>query len=230
MLWPVAKSAKQKWSRPCELLLRARLVPGRAGTSTQVIAHIPLSQLRAMPRAADLEEAWIRAFLGEDGYLVGKDAEAAACDAQVVPVVTGTMDPSVIEHRVILSAYAGGDLGLSTPEGAYYGGMETLGAKRESAVRSVRVREAHDRIARQGKPSGGGRRWFGYTRVFANPEETVKRKRVILREEVNPVEAEALQDAAERILRGESVGSVIREGPSAASARPGAAGGKRRPW
>jgi len=112
---------------------------------------------------------------------------------------------------VILSAYAGGDLDLSTPEGAYYGGMETLRAKRESAVRSVRVREAHERIAREGKSSGGGRRWFGYTRVFANPEETVRRKRVILREEVNPTEADALRDAAERILRGETVGSIIRE-------------------
>jgi hypothetical protein len=30
-----------------------------------------------MPGAPDLEEAWIRAFLGEDGNLVGKDAEAA---------------------------------------------------------------------------------------------------------------------------------------------------------
>lgn len=110
-----------------------------------------------------------------------------------------------------LSAYADGDLDLSTPEGAYYGGMETLRAKRESAVRSVRVREAHDCIARQGMLAGGGRRWFGYTRVFASPEETDKRKRVILREEINPVEAEALRDAAERILRGETVGSIIRE-------------------
>jgi hypothetical protein len=50
---------------PCELLLRARLVPDRAGADTQVIAHIPLSQLRAMPGARDLEDAWIRARLGE---------------------------------------------------------------------------------------------------------------------------------------------------------------------
>ena len=139
-------------------------------------------------------------------------------------------EKAAIEHRVILSAYAGGDLDLSTPEGAYYGGMETLRAKRESAVRSVRVREAHDRIARQGKPSGGGRRWFGYTRVYANPEETVKRKRVILREELNPVEAEALRDAAERILRGETVGSIIREWTQR-GIRPsgGEPGGKRLP-
>jgi hypothetical protein len=120
-------------------------------------------------------------------------------------------EKAAIEHRVILSAYSGGDLDLSTPEGAYYGGMETLRAKRESAVRSVRVREAHDRIARQGKSSGGGRKWFGYTRVFANPEEANKRKRVILREELNQPEADALRDAAERVLRGETVGSIIRE-------------------
>jgi DNA invertase Pin-like site-specific DNA recombinase len=120
-------------------------------------------------------------------------------------------EKAAVEHRVMLSPYTGGDLDLSTPDGAYYGGMETLRAKRESAVRSVRVREAHERIAREGKSSGGGRRWFGYTRVFANPEETRKRKRVVLRDEINPAEAEALRDAAERILRGETVGSIIRE-------------------
>jgi DNA invertase Pin-like site-specific DNA recombinase len=61
---------------------------------------------------------------------------------------------AAVEHRVLLSAYAGGDLDLSTPEDSYHGGMETLRAKRESAVKSVRSREAHDRIARQGKSSG----------------------------------------------------------------------------
>jgi site-specific DNA recombinase len=66
-------------------------------------------------------------------------------------------EKAAVEHRVILSAYAGGDLDLSTPEGSYYGGMETLRTKRESAVKSVRSREAHDRIARQGKSSGAGR-------------------------------------------------------------------------
>jgi hypothetical protein len=90
----------------CELLLRARLVPDRAGTDTQVIAHIPLSQLRQMPGAGDLEDAWIRARLGEDGYLTGKDAEAAACDAQTVPVVTGTMNPAVIDQMIDLASTA----------------------------------------------------------------------------------------------------------------------------
>ena len=55
--------------------------------------------------------------------------------------------------RVRLSAYTGGDLDLSTAEGAYYGRMQ---AQRESAVKSARVREAQDREARKGRRIGGG--------------------------------------------------------------------------
>ena len=102
----------------CELLLRAKLVPDRAGADTQVIAHIPLSQLRRLPGAPDLEDAWIRARLGEDGYLTGKDADAAACDAQTVPVVTGTMDPAVIDQMINLAGTAAesGAPGQTTPD------------------------------------------------------------------------------------------------------------------
>jgi site-specific DNA recombinase len=120
-------------------------------------------------------------------------------------------EKACVRHGVLLSPYTGGDLDLSTPEGAYYGGMETLRAKRESAVKSARVREAKERQARAGKRSGGGSLWFGYVRVYANPDEPVARKRVILREELHPVNAPAIRDAAERILRGESAGSIIRE-------------------
>ena len=100
----------------CELLLRARLVPGRAGTDTQVVAHIPLSQLRRLPGAPDLEDAWIRARLGEDGYLTGKDAEAAACDAQIVPVVTGAINPAVIDQMIDLASTAA-QAGVPGPTG-----------------------------------------------------------------------------------------------------------------
>ena len=121
-------------------------------------------------------------------------------------------EKACVRRGVVLSAYTGGDLDLSTPEGAYYGGMETLRAKRESAVKSARVREAADRNARAGKRAGGGWRWFGYVRVYANPDEPEHRKRVILREELHPVESEALRDAARRVLdHGETLGSVIRD-------------------
>jgi Domain of unknown function (DUF222) len=91
----------------CTLLLRARLVPGRAGADTQAVIHIPLGQLRQLPGAADLEDAWLRARLGHDGYLAGDGAEAAACDAQSVPVVTGTIDPPVIDTMIGLARAAG---------------------------------------------------------------------------------------------------------------------------
>jgi hypothetical protein len=90
----------------CTLLLRARLVPARAGADTQAVVHIPLSQLRQLPGAAELEDAWLRARAGEGGYLAGTDAKTAACDAQTVPVVTGTMDPDVIDKMIALARTA----------------------------------------------------------------------------------------------------------------------------
>ena len=121
-------------------------------------------------------------------------------------------EKACVRHGVRLSAYTGGDLDLSTAEGAYYGGMETLRARRESAVKSARVREAQDREARKGRRTGGGQRWFGYTRIYANPDEPNHKKRHIVREEINPVEAEAIRDAAVRVLEhGESVASIARD-------------------
>ena len=64
-------------------------------------------------------------------------------------------EKACVRHGVRLSAYTGG-MDLSTAEGAYYGGMETLRARRESAVKSARAREAQDREARRaGGPAGG---------------------------------------------------------------------------
>ena len=62
----------------CELLIRASMVPDRAGADTLVITHIPLGQLREMPGGSAIEQAWINAGLGEPGYLTGKDAETVA--------------------------------------------------------------------------------------------------------------------------------------------------------
>jgi hypothetical protein len=103
----------------CHLLIRSRLVPARAGADTQAIVHIPISQLRQMPGAADLEDAWLRARLGEGAgpgtaYLTGKDAQVAACDALTVPVVTGRGDMTVIDKIIALAKAGPG----GTPGGA----------------------------------------------------------------------------------------------------------------
>src|SRR6516164_1505374 len=91
----------------CELLIRAKMIPDRAGSGTQAIIHIPISQLRQMPGASGLEDAWIRGRLGEDGYLLGKDAETAACDALIIPVVTGHADMTIVDTMIALALSAG---------------------------------------------------------------------------------------------------------------------------
>ena len=69
----------------CELLIGAKMVPDRAGADTHVAVHIPFPELRQRPGAPEAEEVWLRGTAGEPGYLLGKDAEAAACDARDHP-------------------------------------------------------------------------------------------------------------------------------------------------
>jgi hypothetical protein len=107
----------------CELLIGARMVPDRAGAGTQVIAHIALSQLRDAPGGSELEDAIIRAKLGEGGYLRGKDAAAVACDAQVVPVVTGHADMTVIDKIIVLALAAAHPHADQDPAGPPDSGM-----------------------------------------------------------------------------------------------------------
>jgi hypothetical protein len=92
----------------CELLIGAKMVPDRAGADTHVLVHIPFPQLRQHPDAPDAEEVWLRGAAGEPGYLTGKDAEAAACDAVGVPVVTGHADMRVVDKIIALALAAAG--------------------------------------------------------------------------------------------------------------------------
>jgi uncharacterized protein DUF222 len=92
----------------CELLIRAKMVPGRAGSDTRVDVVVPLGQLRELPGATALEDAWLAAGAdtGHHAYLTGKAAEAISCDALIVPVVTGAADWSVIAEMIELVADA----------------------------------------------------------------------------------------------------------------------------
>jgi Domain of unknown function (DUF222) len=92
----------------CELLIRAKMVPDRAGADTRVDVVIPLSDLLGLDGASVVEDTWLRARAGEHGYLSGKDAEAIACDALIVPVVTGSPNWAIISEMITLitGAYA----------------------------------------------------------------------------------------------------------------------------
>src|SRR5262249_8035606 len=84
----------------CELLLRARLVPDRAGADAHLDGVISLAALLKLPGASELEEAWLAALAGRPGYLAGKDGRAAAWDAVIHPVVVGHPDLSVIDAMI----------------------------------------------------------------------------------------------------------------------------------
>src|SRR4029077_3498515 len=64
--------------------------------------------LRGRDGASALEDAWIAGRLGDSRFLVGTDAEAAACDALIVPVVTGHPDMTVIDQVIELVLTATG--------------------------------------------------------------------------------------------------------------------------
>ena len=86
----------------CELLTRAKMVPDRAGAATHAHVHIALAELLAMEGAAAITATWLAAMAGQPGYLAGKNAETAACDALIIPVVTGDLDPDVVDKMIAL--------------------------------------------------------------------------------------------------------------------------------
>ncbi|HLI38299.1 MAG TPA: DUF222 domain-containing protein [Streptosporangiaceae bacterium] len=126
----------------CELLIRARMVPGRAGADTQVMVHIPLAGLRAMDGASELEDAWLAARAGQPGYLTGKDAEAAACDALVVPTVTGHPDMAVIGQIIEVCLAAAGP---ADPAGT--AGLRPMSPQAYAALRMQVARLAIDFVS-----------------------------------------------------------------------------------
>jgi hypothetical protein len=78
------------------------MVPDRAGADTRADVIIALRELMDLPGASELQEAWLAALAGEPGHLAGKDAEVAACDALITPVVTGHPDLSVVDQMLDL--------------------------------------------------------------------------------------------------------------------------------
>jgi hypothetical protein len=76
-------------------------LPDTAGQPTQVQLHVTLDQLRDLPGAAAAERAWAAARAAADGtpgWVYSRAAaEAYACDAQLIPVVTGHLDQAALD-------------------------------------------------------------------------------------------------------------------------------------
>jgi Domain of unknown function (DUF222) len=112
-------------------LLSSDLLPRRAGQPVKALVHISLAELREMDADSALQDRWITEYRarwaghraaasvrpGDGGaWLDGDAARAMACDAMIVPVVTGDIDPGAVEelitvcveyHRIRTQAAAG---------------------------------------------------------------------------------------------------------------------------
>jgi hypothetical protein len=104
-------------SRRMRRLLAADLLPQRAGQPVKALVHIPLAELLAMEGSTTLMREWVAAARrawaahrasasegGSDGgaWLDGEPARAMACDASLIPVVTGQVNPAAMDHLVRL--------------------------------------------------------------------------------------------------------------------------------
>jgi hypothetical protein len=104
-------------------LVASGLLPERAGQPVKLWGHVSLAELRALDDGSVLQGQWIgemavrwavhraaAAQTGSDGaaWLDGKAAGAVACDATIIPVVTGQIDPAALDDLVNLCLqYAG---------------------------------------------------------------------------------------------------------------------------
>jgi hypothetical protein len=135
----------------CELLLRAQLVPDRAGADTRVDAVIDLARLLGLPGASELHEAWLAALAGEHGYLDGLDAEVAACDALITPVVTGHPDLAVVDQMIdIIVAHLDGS-GDDDASSRASDRVQALSPQARQALRYAIARLAVDLVAGPGR-------------------------------------------------------------------------------
>src|ERR1700684_1376641 len=97
---------RSRWQRQhdaleeaCRLLVASNCLPDRAGQPTQIVLHMDLDRLRGMPGAADAEATF-------PGPIAPPGAE---CDATIVPVVTGHVDPVALDRLAGLVRGTGSD-------------------------------------------------------------------------------------------------------------------------
>jgi hypothetical protein len=98
-------------------LVASGLLPERAGQPVKLWGHVSLAELRALDDGSVLQDQWIgemtirwaarraaAAQTGSDGAarLNGTSAGAMACDATIIPVVTGQVDPAALDDLVSL--------------------------------------------------------------------------------------------------------------------------------
>ena len=92
----------------CRRLIESGMLPGDGSSQpVQVSVHVDLAELRGLSGASELERGWTTARAAAAGvpgsvYLTGPEADAAACDAALVPVVSGHIDWAALDQLTAL--------------------------------------------------------------------------------------------------------------------------------
>jgi hypothetical protein len=92
----------------CQRLIESGMLPGDGSSQpVQVTVHVDLAELRGLSGASELERGWTTARAAAAGvpgsvYLIGPEADAAACDAALVPVVSGHIDWAALDQLTAL--------------------------------------------------------------------------------------------------------------------------------
>ena len=151
-------------------LVASGLLPERAGQPVRVWAHVCLAELRDLDDGSVLQGEWIgemavrwaarRAAASQSGgdgaaWLDGRAARAVACDAAVIPVVTGQVDPGALDDLVSLCLQFAG-------HGPHCGARPDAARRASRPIRPARrlARPARWRRpeARTRRHAGGGRK------------------------------------------------------------------------
>jgi Domain of unknown function (DUF222) len=98
-------------------LLASNLLPQRAGQPVKALVHVHFAELLDLDQDSILQDKWIGEYrarwaayraaasvsMGDGGaWLEGDRARAIACDAMLVPVVTGDIDAGAVEELIAL--------------------------------------------------------------------------------------------------------------------------------
>ena len=98
-------------------LLASDLLPRRAGQPVKALVHIYFAELRDRDQDGVLQDTWIAEYrarwaahraatsvsTGDGGaWLEGDAAREVACDAMIIPVVTGDIDPGAVDELIAL--------------------------------------------------------------------------------------------------------------------------------
>ena len=99
----VTQITMQLGYKRCQRLIESGMLPGHDSQPAQLTVHVDLAELRGQPAASGLEQGWSTACAAAAGlpgsaYLTGPDADAAACDAALTPVVSGHIDGNVLDQ------------------------------------------------------------------------------------------------------------------------------------